>query len=69
MVGFFIGPFFPSCVSLASKVLPRKMHPTAIGFMSAFGAGGGALFPFLLGQIAGKINKKCMIKTTNNNKK
>ncbi|CAO3622393.1 unnamed protein product [Cunninghamella echinulata] len=52
LVGFFIGPFFPSCVSLASKVLPRKMHPTAIGFMSAFGAGGGALFPFLLGQIA-----------------
>ncbi|CAO3646764.1 unnamed protein product [Cunninghamella blakesleeana] len=52
LVGFFIGPMFPSCVALASKVLPKKMHPTAIGFMSAFGAAGGSLFPFLLGQIA-----------------
>ncbi|ORZ04897.1 major facilitator superfamily domain-containing protein [Absidia repens] len=55
LVGFFIGPMFPSCVSLASKVLPRSMHPTAIGFMSAFGAGGAAFFPFLAGQIAGYL--------------
>ncbi|KAI8093195.1 major facilitator superfamily domain-containing protein [Halteromyces radiatus] len=55
LVGFFIGPMFPSCVSLASKVLPRNMHPTAIGFMSAFGAGGAAFFPFLAGQIAGFV--------------
>ncbi|KAI8334251.1 major facilitator superfamily domain-containing protein [Chlamydoabsidia padenii] len=54
LVGFFIGPMFPSCISLASNVLPRNMHATAIGFMAAFGAGGAAFFPFLAGQIAGK---------------
>lgn len=33
-VGFLLGPMFPSTVSLASKVLPRRMHPAAIGFMA-----------------------------------
>lgn len=35
LVGFLIGPLFPSTISLASKVLPKSMHYTAIGFMSA----------------------------------
>ncbi|KAI8376411.1 major facilitator superfamily domain-containing protein [Radiomyces spectabilis] len=53
LTGFAIGPMFPTTVSLASKVLPRNMHATSIGFMSAFGAGGAALFPFFTGQLAG----------------
>lgn len=54
-VGFLLGPMFPSTVSLASKVLPRRMHPAAIGFMAGTGAGGAAFFPFLTGQISGYL--------------
>ncbi|ORY00106.1 MFS general substrate transporter [Basidiobolus meristosporus CBS 931.73] len=51
--GFLLGPMFPTTIALASRVLARKYHATSIGFMSALGAGGAALFPFLTGQIAG----------------
>ncbi|ORX56923.1 MFS general substrate transporter [Hesseltinella vesiculosa] len=60
LIGFFIGPMFPCCVTLASKVLPRRMQPTAIGFMAAFGAGGAAFFPFVSGQLAGVIGIQFM---------
>ncbi|KAI9314968.1 major facilitator superfamily domain-containing protein [Dichotomocladium elegans] len=51
--GFLLGPMFPSTVSLVSKVLPRHLHPAAIGFIAATGAGGAAFFPFLTGQVSG----------------
>ncbi|KAI7860296.1 major facilitator superfamily domain-containing protein [Circinella umbellata] len=54
-IGFLLGPMFPSTVSLASKVLPRNMHATSIGFIAGTGAGGAALFPFITGQVAGKF--------------
>ncbi|ORY94390.1 major facilitator superfamily domain-containing protein [Syncephalastrum racemosum] len=54
-IGFALGPMFPSTIALASKVLPRKMHAAAIGFMAGLGAGGAALFPFLTGLISGKF--------------
>ncbi|KAI9490458.1 major facilitator superfamily domain-containing protein [Zychaea mexicana] len=53
--GFLLGPMFPSTISLASKVLPKSMHATSIGFMAGTGAGGAALFPFITGQIAGRF--------------
>ncbi|KAI8143552.1 major facilitator superfamily domain-containing protein [Fennellomyces sp. T-0311] len=50
-----IGPLLPSMISLASKVLPRSLHATSIGFIAGTGAGGAALFPFITGQVAGKF--------------
>ncbi|KAK9704092.1 hypothetical protein K7432_010384 [Basidiobolus ranarum] len=55
LVGFLLGPMFPTTIALASRVLPRKYHATSIGFMAALGAGGAALFPFIVGQIAGEL--------------
>ena len=43
LVGFFIGPFFPSTVMMATKLLPRELHVASIGFSSALGGGGAAL--------------------------
>ncbi|KAI8143553.1 major facilitator superfamily domain-containing protein [Fennellomyces sp. T-0311] len=54
-IGFLLGPMFPSTISLASKVLPRSLHATSIGFIAGTGAGGAALFPFITGQVAGKF--------------
>ncbi|KAI8889264.1 MFS general substrate transporter [Backusella circina FSU 941] len=64
-IGFFLGPLFPTTVSLASKVLPRSYHATSIGLIAAkndihnhlnsLGSSGAAIFPFLTGQITSKF--------------
>ncbi|PYH84987.1 MFS general substrate transporter [Aspergillus uvarum CBS 121591] len=50
--GFFLGPFFPAAVVVATKLLPRHLHISAIGFAAAFGGGGAAILPFAVGAIA-----------------
>ncbi|KAI9694211.1 MAG: hypothetical protein M1822_003483 [Bathelium mastoideum] len=50
--GFFLGPMFPAAVVAATKLLPRHLHVSAVGFASAFGGGGAAVFPFAVGAIA-----------------
>src|SRR5882757_3492609 len=50
--GFFLGPLFPAAVVAATKLLPQRLHVSAIGFAAAFGGGGAALFPFAVGAIA-----------------
>lgn len=43
LLGFFIGPIFPSTVIAVTKLLPSEMHVAAIGFSAAIGGGGAAL--------------------------
>ncbi|GAB1198334.1 hypothetical protein APSETT444_007653 [Aspergillus pseudonomiae] len=50
--GFFLGPFFPAVVVVATKLLPKSQHVSAIGFAAAFGGGGAAVLPFVVGAIA-----------------
>ncbi|KAL3462687.1 major facilitator superfamily domain-containing protein [Aspergillus heterothallicus] len=38
--GFFLGPMFPGAVVVATRLLPRSMHVSAIGFAAAFGERG-----------------------------
>ena len=52
LVGFFIGPLFPSAVIMATKLLPQELHVAAIGFAAAVGGGGAAVLPFAVGAIA-----------------
>lgn len=52
LVGFFIGPLFPSAVIMATKLLPQELHVAAIGFATAVGGGGAAVLPFAVGAIA-----------------
>ncbi|KAM3079672.1 hypothetical protein ACMFMG_006085 [Clarireedia jacksonii] len=51
-LGFFLGPLFPAAIVVATKLLPKRLHISAIGFAAAFGGGGAALFPFAVGAIA-----------------
>lgn len=39
---------------VATKVLPKDYHVSAIGFAAAFGGGGAAVLPFAVGAIAQK---------------
>lgn len=50
--GFVVGPIFPTTVVSAIKILPAAYHTAGVGFICAFGGGGGAAVPFLVGQFA-----------------
>ncbi|GKZ25514.1 hypothetical protein AbraIFM66951_001055 [Aspergillus brasiliensis] len=50
--GFFLGPLFPVLIAVATKLLPRSLHVSSIGFASAIGGAGAALMPSAIGAIA-----------------
>ncbi|KLU91389.1 hypothetical protein MAPG_09909 [Magnaporthiopsis poae ATCC 64411] len=50
--GFFIGPLFPAAIVVATKLLPKHLHVSAVGFMAAVGGSGAAVVPFAVGAIA-----------------
>ncbi|KAL4918713.1 major facilitator superfamily domain-containing protein [Aspergillus aurantiobrunneus] len=50
--GFFLGPMFPGAVVVATRLLPRALHVSAIGFAAAFGASGASVLPFVVGAVA-----------------
>ena len=50
--GFFLGPLFPAAVVAATRLLPRHLHVSAIGFAAALGSSGAAVFPFAVGALA-----------------
>jgi fucose permease len=52
LIGFFIGPLFPAAMVACTKLLPKHLHVSSIGFAAALGGSGGALFPYVIGVIA-----------------
>ena len=50
--GFFLGPLFPGAVVMVTKLLPRHLHVSSIGFCAAFGSSGAAVLPFAVGALA-----------------
>ncbi|KAK5132423.1 hypothetical protein LTR08_009106 [Meristemomyces frigidus] len=50
--GYFLGPMFPAVMVACTKLLPKELHVSAIGFAAAFGGSGGAIFPFVVGVVA-----------------
>ncbi|RJE26881.1 Mfs transporter [Aspergillus sclerotialis] len=50
--GFFLGPLFPGVVVVTTKLLPKHLHVSSIGFAAAFGGSGAAVLPFAVGAIA-----------------
>lgn len=53
-LGFFLGPMFPGAVIMSTKLLPKRIHVSSIGFAMALGGSGGAIFPFVIGAVAAK---------------
>ncbi|KAG8851520.1 hypothetical protein FRB96_009193 [Tulasnella sp. 330] len=53
-VGVFLGPFYPILLGVASRKLPKRLLAGSIGWMSACGQTGSAMFPFITGAIASK---------------
>jgi MFS family permease len=55
MIGFFLGPMFPSGVVMIARLLPKNLHVRAVSFVASIGQLGGSLVPFALGAIADKF--------------
>lgn len=51
--GFFLGPLFPAAIIATTKLLPKHLHVSAVGFATAFGGCGAAVLPFAVGAVAG----------------
>lgn len=52
LLGLFLGPLIPTALVWMTKLLPRDLHVGSIGFVTAFGGSGGAVFPFIVGVVA-----------------
>jgi fucose permease len=51
LLGFFLGPVFPTTMAVAPRLTSRRLAPTAIGVMNAGSSVGGAALPWLAGAI------------------
>jgi len=51
LLGFFLGPIFPTTMVITPRLTEDRLVPTAIGFMNGVSVGGGCLLPWLAGTI------------------
>jgi fucose permease len=52
LLGFFLGPVFPTTMAIAPRLTRPGLVPTAIGVMNAASVVGGSVLPWLAGAIA-----------------
>jgi fucose permease len=52
LLGFFLGPIFPTTMAIAPRLTAARLVPTAIGVMNAASVVGGSALPWLAGTIA-----------------
>jgi fucose permease len=52
LIGFSLGPIFPTTIALMSGLVPARILPSAIGFIASFGSMGAALLPATVGALA-----------------
>jgi fucose permease len=51
LLGFFLGPIYPTTVAIAPRLTEARLVPTAIGVMNGASVVGGAALPWLAGVI------------------
>ncbi|KAH6917868.1 major facilitator superfamily domain-containing protein [Coprinopsis sp. MPI-PUGE-AT-0042] len=54
LIGLFLGPLYPLAMNHTSRILPRWLLTSSIGWIAGFGQAGSALIPFMTGAIAQK---------------
>jgi fucose permease len=55
IVGLLLGPVYPLATGAFSKLLPRNIQMSSLGFVASMGSSGGALAPFVTGLLAQKL--------------
>ncbi|KAL6161897.1 hypothetical protein ACJQWK_08297 [Exserohilum turcicum] len=52
LLGLVLGPVYPCAQTIFSRLMPRHVQTTAIGFIAGAGSSGGAVAPFTTGILA-----------------
>ncbi|KAF1927957.1 MFS general substrate transporter [Didymella exigua CBS 183.55] len=52
LLGLLLGPVYPCAQTIFSRLVPRHLQTTAIGFIGSAGSSGGAVAPFTTGFLA-----------------
>ncbi len=55
LIGFCLGPLFPTMIALMPQLIPARLLPSAIGFLTSFASAGTALFPWLAGNLIQRV--------------
>jgi len=55
LTGYCLGPLFPTTIALMADLVEARLLPSAIGFLTSLGSLGGALFPWLAGNLAQQV--------------
>ena len=55
LLGFFLGPLFPTAMAAVPRLTASRLVPTAIGLMNGISVVGGSALPWLAGTIAQTI--------------
>ena len=55
LVGFSLGPIFPSVIAVISSVTSERLRQSAIGFAASLGSMGAALFPWVAANLAQRL--------------
>lgn len=55
VLGFLMGPLFPSGVIVLTQLLPKELHVAAVSFVASLGQVGGALLPFGIGAVVERL--------------
>jgi fucose permease len=51
LLGFIMGPLFPSGVVVLTRLLPGELHIAAVSFVASLGQVGAAFLPFAIGAV------------------
>lgn len=51
LVGFSLGPLYPTMIAFASQIVSPRQLPGAVGFLACLGSVGASFFPWLAGSI------------------
>ena len=55
LTGYCLGPIFPTTIALMSGLVEARLLPSAIGFLASVASLGGALFPWIAGNLAQQV--------------
>jgi fucose permease len=61
MLGFFLGPVFPTTMAVASRLTRPRLVPAAIGIMNAASTVGGSALPWLAGTLAQSAGMRVLL--------
>jgi fucose permease len=55
IVGLLLGPVYPCATTIVTRLLPKRIQTTSLGFIASAGSSGGAVAPFLTGLLAQSV--------------